>query len=200
LKRVFEHSRFSSREPIDPHPLQREASHAPAQKGGEAGADPGRKQANRSHGLPSTDANGFILATTGMMAGNPNHAVELKDTLRAAFTLIKRLGISIVGSYFNPDSAFDPKAAGWRCVNPKVSPNLVENTRSRKKTKPGPKRFFNPEVYKLRLSSERTFAWIDQFRARLVRFDRKAAHFMGAHYLVYALINLRHQLAEEKSQ
>jgi hypothetical protein len=34
----------------------------------------------------------------------------------------------------------------------------------------------------------------------LVRFDRKAAHFMGAHFIVYALINLRHLLADEKFQ
>jgi hypothetical protein len=33
-----------------------------------------------------------------------------------------------------------------------------------------------------------------------LRFDRKAAHFLGAHFIVYALINLRHLLADEKSQ
>lgn len=52
----------------------------------------------------------------------------------------------------------------------------------------------------LRFASERTFAWIDKFCALMARFDRKAAHFMGAHYIVYALINLRHLFAEEKSQ
>ncbi|GEM_PF-4511263 len=77
---------------------------------------------------------------------------------------------------------------------------LAHRQRSRKKTKRGPKRLFNPEVYKLRFTSERTFAWMDKFRALLVRFDRKVAHFMGAHYLVYALINLRHLLAKEKFQ
>ncbi|MCU0499371.1 MAG: hypothetical protein MUF87_18630, partial [Anaerolineae bacterium] len=61
-------------------------------------------------------------------------------------------------------------------------------------------RLFNRDVYKLRFTSERTFAWIDKFRALLVRFDPKAAHFMGAHYIVYALINLRHLLADEKVQ
>jgi len=76
----------------------------------------------------------------------------------------------------------------------------IDNKRSRKKTKRGPKRLFSPQIYKLRFSCERTFAWIDNFRALLVRFDRKAAHFMGAHFIVYALINLRHLLAEEKSQ
>jgi transposase len=200
LERVFEHSIVSIREQIDTHHLNLDGSHAPAKKGGEAVAYQGRKKAKTSNVLPITDANGFILATTGIIAGNHNDAFELKDNLRAAFKRLKRLGIALAGSYFNADAAFDTKAARKVCFNHQVIPNIAENTRSRKKPKRGRKRLFNPEVYKMRFSSERTFAWIDKFRALLVRFDRKAAHFMGAHYIVYALINLRHLLAEEKSQ
>lgn len=200
LERVFADSILSIREQIDTHHLNLDGSHAPAKKGGEAVAYQGRKKAKTSNILPITDANGFILATTGIVAGNHNDAFELKDNLRAAFKFIKRLAISIAGSYFNADAAFDTKAARWTCFNHKVIPNIMENKRSRKKTKRGPKRLFNPEIYKLRFTSERTFAWIDKFRALLVRFDRKVAHFMGAHYIVYALINLRHLLAEQKSQ
>jgi hypothetical protein len=200
LERVFQHSLLSIREQIDPQHLNLDGSHAPAQKGGEAVAYQGRKQAKTSTVLPITDANGFILATTEIVAGNHNDAFELKDHLRAAFQFIKRLGISIVGSYFNADSAFDTKAARWTCFNHKVIPNIAANQRSRKRPKRGPKRLLNSAIYKRRFSSEPTFAWIDKFRALLVRFDRKAAHFMGAHYIVYALINLRHLLAREKSQ
>lgn len=200
LERVFQHSILSIREQLDTHHLNLDGSHAPAKKGGEAVAYQGRKKAKTSNVLPITDANGFILATTGIIAGNHNDAFELKANLRAAFKFIKRLGISLVGSSFNADSAFDTKAARWTCFNHKVIPNMAENKRSRKQTKRGPKRLFNPEVYKRRFSSERTFAWIDKFRALLIRFDRKAAHFMGAHYIVYTLINLRHLLADEKFQ
>ena len=200
LERMFQQSILSIREQIDTHHLNLDGSHAPAKKGGEAVAYQGRKKAKTSNVLPITDANGCILATTGIIAGNHNDAFELKDNLRSAFKFIKRLGIAIAGSYFNADSAFDTKAARWTCFNHQVIPNIVENKRSRKRTKRGPKRLFNPDVYKLRFSSERTFAWIDKFRALLVRFDRKAAHFMGAHYIVYALINLRHLLASEKFQ
>lgn len=108
-----------------------------------------------------------------------------------------RLGLyTIAGSDFNADAAFDTKAAC--CFNHKLIPNSVENTRIRSRPKPRRKRLFNRAVYKLRFTSERTFAWIDKFRALLVRFDCKAAHFMGAHYI--ALINLRHFLADEKVQ
>jgi transposase len=75
---------------------------------------------------------------------------------------------------------------------------MAENKRSRKQTKRGPKRLFNPEVYKRPFSSERTFAWIDTFRALLVRFDCKAAHFFGAHYIVNSLNDLRHRFMPQK--
>ena len=200
LERVFEHSILSIRDQLDTHHLNLDGSHAPAKKGGEAVAYQGRKKAKTSNVLPITDANGFILASTGIVAGNHNDAFELKDNLRNAFGFIKRLGVQIAGSYFNADAAFDTKAARKVCFNHKVVPNIVENTRGRKKPKRGRKRLFDRAIYKLRFASERTFAWIDKFRALLVRFDRKAAHFMGAHYIAYALINLRHLLADEKFQ
>jgi transposase len=197
LERVFKHSIVSIVPQIDSHHLNLDGSHAPAKKGGEEVAYQGRKKAKTSNVLPITDANGFILATTGIIAGNHNDAFELKDNLRAAFKFIKGLGIPIASSYFNADSAFDTRAARWTCFNHKVIPNMAENQRSRKKAKRGPKRLFDAAVYKLRFSSERTFAWIDKFRALLVRFDRRAAYFMGAHYILFALINLRHLFAPD---
>lgn len=197
LERVFRSSIGSIQAQVNTHHLNLDGSHALAKKGGEDVAYQGRKKAKTSNILPITDVNGFILATTGIVAGNHNDAFELKDNLRAAFKFIKHLDICIAGSYFNADAAFDTKAARWTCFNHKVIPNTAENKRSRKQTKRGRKRLFNAEIYKLRFTSERTFAWIDKFRALLIRFDRKAAHFMGAHFIVFSLINLRHLLATD---
>ncbi len=38
--------------------------------------------------LSITDANGFILTTTAIIAGNHNDAFELKDTLDTALTML----------------------------------------------------------------------------------------------------------------
>ena len=69
---------------------------------------------------------------------------------------------------------------------------MHENKRNRKGVKRGRKRLFNPFIYKQRFSIERTFAWVDKFRALRLRDDRKDAHFLGGHHLAFALINLRH--------
>ena len=94
------------------------------------------------------------------------------------------------------DKAFDTKDARKTCFNHAVMPNIDENKRNRKTVKRGRKRFFNAEVYKRRFTCERTFAWIDKFKALLIRFDRKNVYFLGAHFIAFAMINLRHVIQQ----
>jgi len=92
---------------------------------------------------------------------------------------MKHWGLVIAGALFNADSAFDTRDARKVCFNHQVVPNMIENKRNRQSTKRGRKRHFNPEVYKLRFVSERSFAWIDKFRALLIRFDRTDVRFLA---------------------
>ena len=180
--------------------LNLDGSHVIAKKGGESVAYQGRKRAKTSNILPITDRQGYIIATTSLIAGNHNDAFELKDNLQVAFKSMKRLGLSFQGAYFNADSAFDTRAARKVCFNHGVVPNIAENKRNRKSIKRGRKRLFNLEIYKHRFASERTFAWIDKFRALLVRYDYKDVYFMGAHFIAFSMVNLRHVIAAEKFQ
>jgi transposase len=191
LERIWQHSVELIKDKVDTSVLNLDGSHAPAKKGGEAVAYQGRKKAKTSNILPITDHNGYILATTDIVAGNHHDAFNLKPQLQAAFKGIKRLGISIDRAYFNADSGFDTLDARKVCFNHHVIPNIAENKRNRKAAKLGRKRLFDPTIYKDRFASERTFAWIDKFRALLVRFDIKKIYFMGSHFLAFALINMR---------
>jgi len=195
LERVWQHSVEVVKEHLDLSVLNLDGSHAIAKKGGEAVAYQGRKRAKTSNILPITDHNGYIVATTDIVAGNHNDAYALKPHLQSAFKAIKHLGISIAGAYFNADSGFDTQAARKVCFNHHVIPNIAENKRNRKSTKLGRKRLFDVAIYRARFTSERTFAWIDKFRALLVRFDIKKIYFMGSHFLAFALINLRNLFA-----
>jgi hypothetical protein len=182
---------------IDLQYMNLDGSHTIAKKGGEAVAYQGRKRAKTSNVLPITDANGYVVASTGIVAGNHHDSFNLKVHLQSAFKFIKRLGLSIAGAYFNADSAFDTLDARKVCFNHKLIPNIAENKRNRKNAKRGRKRLFNAAIYKRRFSSERSFAWLDKFRALLTRFDRKVAHVLAAHHLAFALINLRHIFAQK---
>jgi transposase len=195
LRRVWEHSIEVIKDDLNLSILNLDGSHAIAKKGGDEVAYQGRKKAKTSNILPIGEANGYIIASTGIVAGNHNDAFNLKPHLQTAFKDMKRLGLSLVGSCLNADAIFDTRDARKVCFNHKVIPNIAENKRNRKTTKRGRKRLFNPALYKQRFACERTFAWIDKFRALLIRFERKAIYFLNGHFLAFALINLRHLFA-----
>lgn len=196
LQNIWQGSIMTMQDELNLSELNLDGSHAIAKKGGEAVAYQGRKKAKTTNILPITDANGFILATTGLLAGNRNDAYNLKEHLQTAFKWLKNLGLDTSGAYFNADKAFDTKAARKTCFNHGLIPNIDENKRNRKTPKRGRKRLFNEDIYKHRFVSERSFAWIDKFRALLIRFDRRDTYFLGAHFIVFAMINLRHVFQE----
>jgi transposase len=192
FEQIWEHSLALLQDELDCTHVNLDGTHTIAKRGGESVVYQYRKRARTSNILSISDAKGYIIASTGMVAGNRHDAFNLKANLQSAFKRIKRLGIRIVGSYFNADSAFDTKDARKVCFNHGLIPNIDENKRNQKRVKPGRKRLFNKAIYNKRFSSERTFAWIDKFRALRVRDDVKDVNFLGGHHLAFAMINLRH--------
>jgi transposase len=197
LEKVWQASVWTIQDDLDLSEINLDGTHVIAKNGGESVAYQGRKRAKTTNILPLTDGQGYVIgvASTPLLAGNHNDAFNLKPHLQTAFKALKRLGLDIRGAYFNADSAFDTKAARKVCFNHGLIPNIAENRRNRKRPKRGRKRFFNPEVYKHRFTNERSFAWVDKFRALLLRFDRKDSHFFGAHCIAFTMINLRHVFA-----
>jgi len=182
---------------LDLSEINLDGSHAIAKKGGESVAYQVRKKAKTSNILAITDGNGYIIASTRIIAGNHNDAYCLKLNLGSAIKSMKRLGLNIYGAMFNADKAFDTKAARKLCFNHGLIPNIAENKRNRKRPKRGRKRLFNKEIFKHRFTSERSFAWIDKFRSLLIRFERSDTYFLAAHFIAFAMINLRHVLAAQ---
>lgn len=191
LKRVWQHSIDKVQPWLDLSELNLDGSHSLAKKGGESVAYQGRKKAKTSNILPIFDKNGYVLATTGILAGNHNDAFELKPHLQAAFRWIQAQGLTIRSAFFNADSAFDTQESRKVLFNHGLKPYIPENKRNRKTAKPGPKRMFNQEVYNRRFTAERSFAWIDKFRALLIPYDRRNVYFLSAHYIAFAMLNLR---------
>ena len=195
LEKVWQASILTIEDDLNLSELNLDGTHVIAKKGGESVAYQGRKRAKTTNILPITDGQGYIVASTALIAGNHHDAYNLKDHLQTAFKRLKRLGLDIRGAYFNADKAFDTIAARKVCFNHGLIPNIAENKRNRKYPKRGRKRLFNPAIHKHRFTNERSFAWVDKFRALLVRFDYKDAYFFGAHCIAFAMINLRHVFA-----
>ena len=195
FEKIWQHSIELLQDDLDCSYLNLDGSHTIAKRGGESVVYQYRKRAKTSNILPITDAQGFILASTGIVAGNHHDAFNLKSNLQRAFKSIKKLGVKIQGAFFNADSAFDTREARKVCFNHGLIPNMDSNKRNQKRVKRGRKRLFNATIYKRRFSSEHGFAWIDKFRALRLRDDCKDVNFLGGHHIAFAMINLRHIFA-----
>lgn len=197
FKHLWQQSIRAIGDDLDLSELNLDGTHCLAKKGGESVAYQGRKKGKTCNILPVMDKHGYVVASTGILAGNHNDAFDLKDHLQTAFREMKQLGLVLKGAYFNADMAFDTREARKTCFNHGLIPNTPENTRNRQRTKRGRKRLFNTSVYAGRFCAERTFAWVDKFKRLLIRFERYDVCFLGAHYLAFALINLRNILTQD---
>jgi len=107
-------------------PLNLDSSHSLAKKGGEQVAYQQRKLAKTSYVLALGDCKGYIIASTGIVAGNHQDSFELKTRLQTAFKTMKRLGLRLTGAFFNADSTFNTKAAAKSASTTKSSPILLK--------------------------------------------------------------------------
>jgi transposase len=115
----------------------------------------------------------------------------LPDGLKALKRVAKTVGLDLAGAYLNLDAGFD-STRNRRCMfNAGMIPNITENSRNRKRTKRGRKRFFNAAIHALRTRVDRTFAWEDKFKRLLLRFEHIQPRHFGMKLLAYTLINVR---------
>jgi hypothetical protein len=117
--------------------------------------------------------------------------VLLPEGLHALKEVAKQVGLDLRGAYLNLDGGFDSIANRTCIFNAGMRPNIPENPRNRKHPKRGRKRLFNAAIHALRTQVERTFAWEDKFKRRLLRFERIQHRHYGMKVMAYTLINLR---------
>jgi hypothetical protein len=117
--------------------------------------------------------------------------VLLPDGLKALKKVAKQVGLDLRDAYGNLDAGFDSTYNRKCMFNAGMIPNITENPRHRKRTKRGRKRLFNAAIHALRTRVDRTFAWEDKFKRRLLRFERIQQRHFGMKLMAYTLINLR---------
>ena len=144
FKRVWQHSLRTIQTDLDVSELNLDGTHCLAKKGGESVAYQGRKKGKTCNILPIMDRHGYVVALTGILAGQHNDAFNLTAHLQTAFHGMKQLGLSINGAYFNADMAFDSRAARKTCFNHGLIPNIPENPRNRQQPKRGRDRQQSP--------------------------------------------------------
>jgi len=138
-----------------------------------------------------TDKQEIPIAMSDPIDGNHNDLFEIEKFFLKMLEDIKQSQIKINGLFLNADAGFDSQAFRELCFSKEIIANIDFNKRNSKNTDNQP--LLDDQLYKERFSVERTNAWIDAFKALLVRFEIKSQTWMSLHYLAFSLIIIRNQ-------
>ena len=100
---------------------------------------------------------------------------------------IRNSTIATEGLFLNADSGFDTKEFRNYCCKNNILSNIDQNKRNGNAAE----YIFDDLLYKCRFVIERTNAWMDGFKAILMRFETNQIHWKSLNLLAFAVILLR---------
>ena len=130
---------------------------------------------------------GIPIVCSEAISGNHNDAYRLKENVAQMIQSIEASNIVVDGLFLNADSGFDSKDFREYCVSKDVVGNIAINPRNGNNEN----YLFDELLYKCRFVIERTNAWLDAFKALLVRFETNKTHWKSLHLLAFTVILLR---------
>ncbi len=172
---------------LDLSSIQLDGTHTVCKRGGAAAAYQGRKRATTTNLLLITDNQGIPLACSHPIAGNHNDAHHLVTHFKEMLHKIEDCNISTQGLFLNADAGFDVNDFRMYCNNNEIIDNICANKRNGTQNA----FLFDELLYKRRFVIERTNAWIDAFKAILIRFETNQIHWEALHTLAFCLILIR---------
>ncbi len=172
---------------LDMSSIQLDGTHTPTKRGGQAVGYQGRKKSKTSNMLILTDSQGIPLACSEPTSGNHNDAYELEETVDKMLSNIQSSNINTDGLFLNADAGFDTEGFRGFCYKNDIIDNIDKNKRNGNENG----HLFDELLYKCRFVVERTNAWLDAFKAILVRFETNKIHWKALNLLAFCIILLR---------
>jgi len=172
---------------LDMSSIQLDGTHTPTKQGGQAVGYQGRKKSKTSNMLIITDSQGIPLSCSNPIAGNHNDAHDLVKTVKNMMLKIQESDIQTNWLFLNADAGFDTAEFRSYCFENDIIDNIDQNKRNGNQSD----HLFDPLLYKCRFVVERTNAWLDAFKALLVRFETNEIHWKALNLLAFCIILLR---------
>jgi transposase len=174
---------------LDLSSVQLDGSQTLCKNGGECIGYQNRKAANSCNSLFLADNKGLMLACTHPIAGQHHDLFQIKQVFEELSELLKEAGIDIVGLFLNADAGFDSRPFRQQCSQMGIEANIAVNPRNRETAEAFV--YFDELLYKRRNVIEQANAWLDSFKALLIRFETKAQHWLALHFLAFTVQFIR---------
>jgi len=189
IRRVWIELLKQERRLLDLSCVQLDGSQTICKNGGECIGYQGRKAANSCNSLFLADNKGLMLACSCPVAGQHHDLFEIKQVFAELCELLKEAGIETKGLFLNADAGFDSQQFRSQCSERKIEANIALNPRNAALT--DDYMYFDEQLYKRRNVIEQANAWLDSFKALLIRFETKAQHWLALHFLAFSVQLIR---------
>lgn len=122
------------------------------------------------------------------ISGEHHDLYDIEETLEDILGLLNDADIECKGLFLNADSGFDSKNFRDLLDQKEIIGNIKENPRNG-----GGKheKYFDNQLYKRRFKIEKANAWLDSFKALLIRFETLNVTWINLHYLAFSILFLR---------
>ena len=180
---------------LDMSSVEFDGSHTPAKNGGDAVGYQGRKACNTTNALFMSDNQGVMLAMSTPQEGQHHDLFQIQVLFDEICALLKEAGLDLKGLFLNADPGFDSADFEAACAKEEIIANVKENPRnsanSERPIYESGTHVFDDELYADRSVIEHANAWIDGFKALLVRFEFSVKNWMSLHFIAFSVIFLR---------
>lgn len=197
FQEAWTHLLSQNRSRLDLSCIQLDGSHTPAKNGGQAVGYQGRKKASTTNMLFVADNQGTLLACSDPQSGEHNDLFGIQALFDSLCQMLQTAGLRVDGLFLNADAGFDSTALRAACAQQQIQANIRFNPRR------GPSGgatyvYFDEVLYQRRVVIERSNAWLDGFKALLVRFETKASNWLALHILAFCALFMRRLASQSK--
>ena len=180
---------------LDLSSVQLDGSHTPAKNGGAAVGYQGRKGCRTTNALFICDNQGVMLAMATPQEGQHHDLFQIKTLFEELCQILINAGIDLDALFMNADSGFDSIQFKQACEAKNIILNVKYNPRKAPPKNEEPYQsgthVFDEKLYARRTVIEHANAWIDAFKALLVRFDVLVRNWVSFHFMAFTAIFLR---------
>jgi transposase len=179
----------SYRSYIDLSCVQLDGSHTLAKRGGQAVGYQGRKASKTSNALFLADNTGQMLALSEPQQGQHHDLYKIKELFTELCEVLKEAAIDSKGLFLNADAGFDSKDLKSVCIKEQIVANIKPNPRNNKEQEEEDQ-YFDEELYKRRTVIEHANAWMDGYKALLIRYEVLTRNWMALHWMAFSVFFL----------
>ena len=165
--------------------IQIDGSHTICKQGGQSSGYQERKKATTSNMLFLCDDNGIPLSCSEPEEGKHHDTFTIERALREIVEILTSADISIDGCFLNADAGFDTQIVRTQCSNYGIECNIAHNKRNGKILERD--EYFDDELYLHRFVVERMSAWIDSFKALVLRYEKLRLHWRQLHFIAFSI-------------